>query len=433
MHQRFSHPSVRKAITLVEVIFSIGVILIGLLGLMSILPLAGRRAQDSVSLSVGAQLGQTVMDELLTRRFFSDDRLLQIQPTAATIMPSLNLGGTLTPAGTSFCIDPLFAAQTTIPTNLSENGYFAPVFPYFKVNHDPLIDPSNSTGGSTPSTTWPSIQPRMIRVGITDEVHNASSPPIERILIGIEEALSLVENTDDLPVIRPDDRSQPPVFSALDSDDDGASLEYGKRVPTGEFSWIATVNPLPGNVFASVSVVILRDRERTFDVPVQTAPPASPAGNAVAERLAYVSFASGFRGGAGGTIHLVSAGNTISKLKADDWIMLSRTNPAGVSTHRWYRIVSVGEKPEVFTPVSNTVLVNFPVTIPLPNPGWARDENVWRQKVVLDGPDWFFGFTDTTTGDPINQADGTFADNTYATLIEGVVSVTERTVKLNDL
>ena len=52
---------VRRAVTLVEVIFAVGVVLVGLLGVMSILPLAGRRAEDSINLNVGAAMAESII------------------------------------------------------------------------------------------------------------------------------------------------------------------------------------------------------------------------------------------------------------------------------------------------------------------------------------------------------------------------------------
>ena len=349
--------TVRHAITLVEVIFSIGVILIGLLGLMSILPLAGRRAQDSISLSVGAEMSEAVFDELRLRQFLANDRLLPIPARRGaagyevsvldpTNVPALPLPQTM-PA---FCIDPIFASTHDIPTSVSPNGYNAALFPYFQPTHDPMLDPSVSSTGMTspdPSTVWPVAQPRMVRVGINDiqvqpiwdpsydshaklfRVDNLSGTTFAGQFLTAEESLLLVENLDNLPVLRPDDRTVASRFLALST---GASVSdastYGKRVPTGEFTWIATVNPLPGNVYASVAVVVIRDRERTFQVPTAITPPDTPRGNATSERLAYVSYASGFSGGSGGVVHLVSAGNTVSKLRTDDW-------GDALAKHRW--------------------------------------------------------------------------------------------------
>ena len=45
----------------------------------------------------------------------------------------------------------------------------------------------------------------------------------------------------------------------------------------------------------------------------------------------------------------------------------------------------------------------------------VETDTTWTHKVLLDGSDWVFG------------------NNTYATLVDGVVSVTERSVLLSDL
>ena len=86
MSKPYLKRSVRKAVTLVEVIFSIGVVLIGLLGLLSILPLAGKRAQDSISLSVAPVIANNVQAQLLANKFLADDRLGAI--TFGSIDPS---------------------------------------------------------------------------------------------------------------------------------------------------------------------------------------------------------------------------------------------------------------------------------------------------------------------------------------------------------
>ena len=78
MNLQQTRKGLRSAVTLIEVIFSIGVILIGLLGLLSILPLAGQRAQDSVGLSVAPVLASNVQAELNAEKFFNSNRLRSI-------------------------------------------------------------------------------------------------------------------------------------------------------------------------------------------------------------------------------------------------------------------------------------------------------------------------------------------------------------------
>ena len=287
----------------------------------------------------------------------------------------------------------------------------------------------------------------MFRVGVKED----SSSTFSRF-INVTEALRLTENQDDLLITRGTDKSLPATLSSGQIAPVAGGLEYGKRIPSGEYTWIATVNPLPGGVYASVSVVVIRRRLRSFDASSNTTPPATAEGNALGERLAYVTYANGFKGGAGGIVHLTSNANTIPKILPWCWIMLSRFSQIAtdklIDYHRWYRVISVDGTEERFP--GGTVYDNAT--------GSAFTNNVWRQKVTLEGPDWDFdyssGYATTPEANPYSTSSNAiynnwtpyivadrpgspatipFSCNTYATMVEGVVSVTERIVKLSDL
>lgn len=417
MSRQVTKRTLRQAVTLIEVVFSIGVVLIGLLGLLSVLPLAGRRAQDAISLSVGPKFGEQVVSELQSKRYLTSGRLRPIPATTSVTVANLSL----TPTPTPFCIDPMLASSTGTPPASLVNGYTVAFFPYYNTTHNPVADPSTSS-------TWAS-QPRMQRVGITQQRNVA-------LYLGVAEALELAENSDDLILTRPEDRSVGASLRDGQVQARSGGLEYGKRIPSGQYSWFATVNPLPGGVYASVSVVVVKNRERAFNVPTVTTPPDDPEGNAISERLGYVTYGSGFTGGAGGIVHVVSNGNTISRIRSDDWIMLSRNvsgTSAGPVWHRWYRVVSVNGKAEEFVidGTDSTDDTNLGARF-----SSGAGTEVWRHKLLLDGPDWEFGFVvDPTVIPPVERdyADNSYADNTYATIVEGVVSVTERVVLLSDL
>lgn len=459
----------RRAVTLVEVIFSIGIILIGLLGLLSILPLASRRAQDSIALSVVPALASNVQANLFAEKLFAGGRLRAISasgvPQATWLNPSLvytvtKSGSSGVPVGTiltdsqyqawrsvlaandafdvkktrvpSFCIDPMFASLSNTSNEAeTPNGYFAGCFPFYKQLHDPRLDPSASHAQTTLR------QPRMQRVGVTKKL--SPYPFLENPV-----ALFLTENRDDLSIARATDKSLP---AALDSSsglvkrfermgpnstiDDPRNKLTG-RFPTGEFSWIATVNPYPDGVYASVSVVVLRRRVRSFVASQSTVIPSSPTGNAQSERVGFVTYKEGFNGGAGGTIIIQSNANTVSTLRSGDWIMLSRYIKSGcgvVDHHRWFRVLHVDSEAE-------------------------QVGTSWKHRITLDGPDWHFGYddgfmpSDEGASIPYNNEfkpyiiysketevgnEKDFDKRTFATLIDGVVSVTERTVKLSDL
>ena len=384
MIHSFLTQSMRRAVTLVEVIFAVGVVLIGLLGLMSVLPLAGRRATDAISLNTSAALAESVFDDMMARRFLSNGRLLKMSDIATPLDTS-----SLTTSD-SYVLDPMFPSvyeqtegRITSAFTATGNGYSQTLFPYYETTHNPNQDPLSS-GSRTLAA-----QPRLDRVGIA----NPDTMTNELAFINAEQALALVESPDDLPVFRPKDRTLSSTFTALQGVNSG--LVYGKRVPRGVYSWIATVNPFPTGGYASVSVAILKSRQRSFLVPGTTTGTDDPNDNAVSERVASIVSSSGFDGGAGGVVHLRSSSKTVSQLRSDDWIMLSGTAGSD-EIHRWFRVVGVDGKAQE---------INDGGTI------------VWEHRVLLDGPDWSFAS----------------APNTYATLVEGVVSVTERTVLLSDL
>ena len=372
---------IRRAVTLVEVIFAIGVILIGLLGLLSILPLAGKRSQDSISLSTGPQIANRVLAELKSHRFVSGQQLI-------------TLGGFNVPARptSAICLDPLYASNPLAGQGSASSGsYNTNRFPFYESPYDPTSDPRlPSTGGSVSFA-------RMFRVGLTGA---GSSTSVGRLLS---------ENRDDLINTKPDDRSLPVRLSdgEIRPGTGVVELEYGKRIPSGEFSWLVTVNPLPPfppfpdpnelgtklPVYASVAVVIIRNRTLEFDFP----PPGGKYH--VGERLAKVDSMQGFRGGAGGVVKLSGYAKVDSQLVAGDWIMLSKNESSGV-THHWYRVVGLDGEPEWS---HGTELKS------------AQANGTWTHTVLLDGPDW------NPTPD------------TCATLLSGVVCVTETVLKLSEI
>ena len=358
---------IRRAVTLVEVIFAIGVILIGMLGLLSILPLAGKRSQDSISLSTGPQIANRVLAELKSNRFLSRNLLQRLDGNPLTVT-------------TPFCLDPIFVSSplTDRPAINTGAGYFAGHFPFFDLRHNPTADPLQTQPAQSGFT-----QPRMYRVGLRDSLGFVPGT-VARVFS---------ENRDDLINTRPDDRSIPVRLSDGEIQPITSGLEYGKRIPSGEFSWMVTVNPLPGGVYASVAVVVFRNRILELEFP--------PNKNHVGERLVNISYAQGFRGGAGGVAHLQCNKSVDSTLIPGDWIMLSKNTTTG-PVHHWYRVVGLDGDPQI-------------------------TGATWKHKVLLDGPDWSFGYNADGT------ADSTMNDNTYATIVSGVVCVNETILKLSEI
>jgi len=388
----------RPGVTLVEVIFSMGVILIGLLGVMSILPLAGERARDAVGLGIAPTIGDNIMEEMLAQRWLSSGRLVFFNDANPPVLMPFT-------GDEPFCIDPAFFAASTVAQVPPTTAYDSRFFPFYRPRHDPTLDPSVTPTDAGNQLTGQVT--RMRRVGLLRRPVTMGN----QTLLTTSEAFFVADSPDDLLIDRPQDRTANPFRFGTRVSTAADGLPYGGRFGSGEFTWIATVtsNPVPG--YATVSIVVIRNRQRGFQLP--TGPASGPINNATDERLATVSFASGFRGGAGGVVELNGAINTVSRLRQGDWILLSRAvNLASVENllHRWYRVAALEGDPERLT-LART-------EIGFPNPTPSRE--VWRRKVYLDGPDFTFLSQPASTG-------------TLATLVEGVVSVTEHVVQVSSL
>ncbi|MBB3204579.1 hypothetical protein FHS27_000343 [Rhodopirellula rubra] len=409
----------RCGVTLVEVIFAIGVVMIGLLGLVSVLPVAGQRAQSSIDLNIGSELTSAVGKEVLARDWISNDNLIPlgsvgvVNSTPKFIRP--------------FCIDPMMGAAepSDDASNSHADSYNADVFPFYEPNHDPLLDPSQET---SVSTTGYAGQPRMLRVGLSDVAALIATGQFET-------ARTLVERPDDLNVLRPKDRSISSSLLGLQASNATSAVPFGRGAPTGQYSWIITVDPFEDTLHASMSVVVLRNRELFDTFPLNDQEP--PNGNALSERLCMVAESSGFSGGAGGTVTLLSAGNTPPNIQSNDWIMLSRTVdpnatvPILTANHRWYRVISVDSEPEIIEPSSNTAVDGIFVSdtgASASDKNYRPDTTVWKRTVMLDGPDW--SFSSVAFPAPTNPLDSTENSVTYATLMEGVVAVKEQSISL---
>ncbi len=225
----------RTAVTLIEVMFAIGVVLIGLVGLLSVMPLAAKRSQEANSLIAAASFGDSVMKELFARRLISNGALRTTSGGAISLTSTI-------------CIDPLM--QGTLGSgSVSANHYDTSLFPYITSNHDPLLNPSNGS-----SQVWPISRPVITRVGLSFPSNTVGT---------VDQGRAIAESGDDLNFTRPKDRSKPAVIDGLNS----ISLKNGRHLPTGEFTWLATVNPTPDLMYAKVSVAVIRKRNGQRDFP----------------------------------------------------------------------------------------------------------------------------------------------------------------------
>ena len=411
----------RHGVTVLEVLFSIGIVAVGLLGVLTIVPVAGNRVTQGNIADNGDRLGRNAIRQFDLRNMRQPNMWTRFNPTNQGYQeygmawvdltqvrtspnrltyrwrrdPTTNSGVTppLPWHARSFCIDPLFVARHV------ENGQFsekAANFPYFP---NTIFDPTANTDF---------YEPRMDRVSLRNYPGSLGA-------MTLAQALQVFMAQDDLVFDLPKDRTLTPQ-QKYDADNAGNVL---KRQFDGKYTWMATLTPryesylddiniIPDTYVLSIVVFYRRDMQMTIDV-------ASPEPDN--ERLVNVSTFYG-QGFGGGDIQLQTRSTNPPRpredleLKEGQWVMLSAMiesqnypNPPAypyeaVTLFRWYRVISVDET----------------------QPNGA----LFTRNVTVQGPDWSDAIGRLARNDSTND----IRDNTQATLLNDVVAVYEKTIRL---
>ncbi len=386
--------------TVIEVLFAAGIAVFGLIGIASLISVAGRQASQSNSVSQSQSYAVAWYADFVARgfnessrwRWYDDQAKLRrgfgasIGEVNATPPPTsgTSVGSQRTVLRNAVCIDPLFYSEATNATEigktfLPDQAFRPGLFPYYQDNFNPLSSPY-APGFLTVD------MPRLLRVNVTN--------PSSVTIIPARIAERIFTSWDDLAV----------QADELDKTLPATRIVGTQAAAKGEFSWFATLSPREfttsevnnGIPYGSreslftLSVVVLHRRDRQFFVPLATAfgPEDMPQG----ERLLSVTAPAPFSGGSGGRVELSATNEVSSKIKLGDWVMLARHQSAMAGRSvvvRWYRVI--GMDADI---TQGTV-------------GWSRN-------VVLEGPDWDFS--------------GTGFLETQATLVSNVVTVLERVV-----
>jgi len=411
----------RRGISLIETLFAIGVLMVGMLGIAAVLSTAGKSAVDSRALASSQVLASSWLNEMYARN---------IQNPSNWVRPVFNMGtnawewqamGTATPLmmpNASYCIDPLgFAFSPAI--TVADSNYTTQNFPYYKNPTNPLIDPTISESNSS-GVAWTGI-PRMMRVTLGVPGTPATGKLAEELFASQNEIAEIRSTDSTRHVLR--------GFESV-----GTSIQ--KTATRQEFSWFATLTPKDSNqgVYSAdyvLSIVVVKNRDRLLEIPTPTAaglgdPRSAPS----AETIAWVvplntgaMPAGGFNGGGGGRVLLVGSAATDSHTNSGQWIMLSRFNSAlGRGVHSWYRIASCDQEARLMTVGSIPGEYGVP-SFNLPFGAGSATLPVWVREVTLAGRDW--GMYSAVGGAGDNQV-------TIATIVRGAVSVHERVITLDE-
>lgn len=410
----------RVGTTILEVLFATGIVIVGLIGIASILPVAIRNSTQSNTSAEGLSLGLAWADSFLVRGLHqptahsSQGQFTWVWNTGAGWRTYDDGWANVVPQGlgSQFHPTPWYYNGVCIDPNLNFSGLTLPqhrysVFPFFKDGPPP--------------------QPRMLRVGLANSISSISgvapvSPQvIKNLFSSIDELVAdnyLDPNSADENLTGPERESLPArrLFSKTDSN---ASL---RALTNGQYTWMATISrqePLGSDVSTQIkannvagkkpengliSLLVLHRHDHQPQ-------PDSSVPSAASERLVEVRPLSGnFVGGAGGRVELI--GNSLTsesdQIAVGDWIMLGRyylvdnwdtSSQRRYPFFRWYRIIGLSAEP------------------------LADGAGNWTREAVLEGPD--FGFATEVVGVPLNEV-----FPTYGTLVGGVVTVVERQVKL---
>jgi type II secretory pathway pseudopilin PulG len=419
----------RSGITLIEVLVSMGVLAVGVLGAASLMPLASYYQNEATNFDRGAAAAQAAIHDLQIKNYLSPRRWIFVDPANASTVPfSVEgiTGLTGTPVGTApgpnanynpnsaFVIDPLgfsyvYALQDSSVT-------FPCFFPAFT---------SQPPTPSSPTTTSPVIY----RAGITSNDYwpsAATVPVTSPMVMTFPVADRLMRSNDDLNFVMPTDSDLRPTANQYANAAAGITAQNvsGTYVPdfNGAFSWIATVSRTPSDmvkgpaVAASlhrfqVTVVVLQKRDLTLWATGLTSekPPSERQVYAMftqygGQNLAALTGPAPFYGGGGLQLYVYEASPTpalgqpsrhwLDNIKPNTYLMLSANFVDSVSTGApypvlaWYRIVNVDDGPNQDTNYSSTN-----------NSNTTR----WYRNVTIDGGDWasmFFQWPQPTTVNP---------------------------------
>jgi len=377
-------PRRRRGLTLMEVMFAIGVVMIGMLGIAILVPIAGKAAKDGASYDRAARLGLNAVREFHLREMGRPENWINPDYTAV---------GTPTTRTLAFCIDPRFVAVNN-QVNMAA-GDPRRFFPY----------------------NIAANMPAMRRVSL-----RRWSPRLSNsTLMDLAAANEIFMAGDDLLIDAPVD----PLLPAQQIYFSQNPASPDKRQSDGEFSWMATLCPRADTWAApngaapdtyTLSIVVFQGRDSALAL------------DGISERWAIIPFTpqyNAFFGGGlgGGDVALVDkslyyqlAGGSAPPpapqelfVKRGQWILLARNILVGGNTlpvFRWYKVTEV-DPDELGIATSAELLGSPPSGVPI-------------RHVTLFGQDWIVG----PSANPQEQ--------TFAYIVPGVVAVYEKTIRLEN-
>jgi len=432
----FSQIGTRRGLSIMEVLFAIAVLTIGLLGVASILPVATNNAANAIQIdraieeinnriatdmaNVSSDFTEVIVGNNSLAAFNAPPgnpnfrNAFNIPPSARfKAISTFEFGnhlnqydlnyGVVTPATPyppnqsnlpdAFCIDPWFlsAANTlrddTGP-NDTRNGYDRTVFPCYDPRYQPINNSPSAALTSSIALDWDT--PRFTRVAIPFEGSEG--------VLSAASAQAATRRSDDFSVVVPDDTTRGPGLFVQRGGNAVGSLT--KNTVSSRYSSIVLMSRSePGSNLFDAAVVTMVDREAVTvpgggpglahnlspyaaaDPSIENGPP--PADNELVyggEQLGYVTQSDRpFTGGGGGEFIFRTSAFVKPDVGDSDWLMLMRReytrDPAtGIPLPGALRFAWY----QVSDVIVQPTIVNL------------AGVTSWQTQVAVRGPDWVF-------------------------------------------
>lgn len=378
----------RSGITLLEVLISIGVLSVGVLGAASLLPMATYFQNETTKYDRGGALAQQAVHDLQVKNYLSPRRWIFIDPSNSA--PPFNPEGISSGGGSGAGLTGTFAAPNPNYTPMSAFvidplgfSYVAAMAQSSPAVTFPCYFPAFTMPTALPYPAGPA--PSIYRAGITanDYWPPAATVPVSSpIIMSFPVADRLMRSTDDVLF----ERDRASLLAQNPGNIDlrpTAITSTGLILPSanapnsaGDFSWIATVSRVPSDMLQGaavaadlhrfqVSVVVLQKRDLTLWAAGLT--PEKPP----SERQVYAMFTqyggqaqslqvtSPFYGGGGLQLYVyetatptpgVPSRHWLDDIKPNTYLMLSAGFQDLVSgivypQLAWFRILNVDDGP----------------------------------------------------------------------------------------
>ncbi len=331
----------RRAISLLEVLISIGVLAIGLLGVVALIPIASEKAAQGARQNAVASYG---------RRAFREFAILDLQSAAKYQMPIRGANqfgdvfaspGQWNSARRAFVLDPVGYALVNNNITLSD-----PIPNNAATPHDDR-NILSFPYGSQIGTSYASTDISLVRLRLNGSIAG-----------GLAMTPSAVQHSflfaDDLNFDLPGSSAEFPEQTALSGVCNGLPQPLAlKRNSDGEFSWFATLVPAStdSNVY-QLSVAIVRQRnaaisdaQRRVTLEVHNDATINPAGDRTVATPFVTSFTS-----YGGSGEMVLSSSV--EIKPGEWLMVMNGKAGSVDPsfsssgvpfkpqYEWYRVIS---------------------------------------------------------------------------------------------